>query len=320
MHEHLFLSLSLSSLCYNIYMRYVLIYNPKAGKGKIKKDVQYITSFFQHQNKTLDVHETTSKEDAKDFLIKSDKTYDVVMAAGGDGTISTVVNGMMQLDKKPALAVLPYGSANDISHILGFGKSIKKALKQIITTTPVMMDINQMNEHYFVYTAAAGLFTRISYDISRKDLKQIGQIAYYIEGIKDLISDYDFDMSITIPEKTVRNRYTLVLGLAANRVGGIPLVFKKDAKLDDGLFDLHLFERKNIFSKLNVLAFFVRFGKKVRSDRILSAQSFKIKTNKQVKWNADGEHVCDGNIEIKVLHRVLPVIVNKKAKKKMFSQ
>ena len=301
-------------------MRYLLIYNPKAGKGKIKKDVEYITSFFEQQKIALDIHETISKEDAQTYLINRHITYDVVLAAGGDGTISTVVNGMMRLETKPALAVLPYGSANDISHILGFGKNIKKALKHIVSTTPVMMDINQMNDHYFVYTAAAGLFTRISYDISRKDLKQMGQVAYYIEGIKDLISDYDFDMSITIPEKTVRNRYTLVLGLAANRVAGIPLMLKKDAKLDDGLFELHLFERKNIFSKFNVLAFFVRFGKKIRSDRILSAAYFKIKANKQVKWNADGEYVGDGSIDIKVIPKILPVIVNKKARKKMFNQ
>lgn len=301
-------------------MRYVLIYNPKAGKGKINKDVETIKHFFQQQHIQLDIHETVSKEDAQTFLLLSDKTYDVVLAAGGDGTISTVVNGMMKLDKKPALAVLPYGSANDISHIFGFGNNIKKALKHIVITEPVMMDINQMNNHYFVYTAAAGLFTRISYDISRKDLKKMGQVAYYIEGIKDLISDYDFDMSITIPEKTVRNRYALVLGLAANRVGGIPLVLKKDSKLDDGLFELHLFERKNIFSKFNVLAFFIRFGKKITSDRIISATSFKIKTDQNVKWNADGEHVCDGDIFIKVIPRALPVIVNKKTRKKMFNQ
>lgn len=301
-------------------MRYVLIYNPKSGKGKIKKDVETIKSFFHYEGLELDVHETMSKDDAKSFLASSTKTYDVVLAAGGDGTISTVVNGIMKLDKKPALAVLPYGSANDISHIFGYNKNIKKTLKRIISTKPVMMDINQMNDEYFVYTAAAGLFTRISYDISRDDLKQMGQLAYYIEGIKDLISDYDFDMSITTPEKTIRNRYTLILGLAANRVGGIPLVFKDDGKLDDGMFELHLFERKNIFSKLNVLAFFLRFGKKVKSDRILTASSFSIKTNKKVKWNTDGEYNRDGSIEIKVIPKVLPVIVSKKSRKRLFNQ
>ena len=301
-------------------MRYLLIYNPKSGRGKIKKDVVFIKSFFNAQKIDLDVHETKSKDDAKTFLLESEKTYDVVMAAGGDGTISTVVNGMMKLEKRPALAVLPYGSANDISHIFGFNKNIKKTLKTIISTQPIMMDINQMNDSYFVYTAAAGLFTRISYDISRDGLKQIGQIAYYIEGMKDLISDYDFDMTITTPQKTVRNRYTLVLGLSANRVGGIPLVFKNDGKLDDGMFELHLFERKNIFSKFNVLAFFMRFGKKLRSDSILTAESFNIKAKKEVKWNADGEYMCDGNITIQVLHKALPVIVSKKARKKLFTQ
>lgn len=300
-------------------MKYLLMYNPKSGKGKIQKDLPKIQSYFEKKALSLEIHETTSKEDAKTYLSLSKTSYDCVIAAGGDGTISTIVNGMMALNKKPILAVLPYGSANDIAHILGYSKNLKVNLKRIIQETPVKMDINKMNDIYFVYTAAAGLFTKISYDIPREHLHHMGQIAYYIEGIKDLTTDYDFDMTLITPKKVVRNRYTLVLGLAANRVGGIPLLLKNDSRLDDGAFELHLFERKNIFSKFHVLTFFIRFGKKLKFDTILKSGSFEIKASNDVRWNADGEYVCDGNITIDVIPLALEVIASKKAQKRLFS-
>ena len=298
-------------------MTYLLIYNPKSGKGKIQKDLPKIKTFFKDKNLPLDIHETVSQEDAKNYVITSDKNYDCVLVAGGDGTISTVLNGLMQLKTIPILGVLPYGSANDVSHILGIPKNIMQSLELYTSTKPAYIDAYQMNDHYFLYTAAAGLFTRISYDIKRTSLNQFGQIAYYIEGIKDLTSNYDFKMDIQSNDISITKHVTLLLGLSANRVGGIPLLFKTKSKLDDGLFEINLFESKGFLSKLRVLSFFIRFGRKVRSDIVLKASMFKINTSNDVKWNADGEYVCDGNIIIKVLPKKLPVFMSKRSKRKL---
>ena len=298
-------------------MTYLLIYNPKSGKGKIQKDLPKIKTFFKNKNLPLDIHETVSQEDAKNYVVTSEKNYDCVLVAGGDGTISTVLNGLMQLKTIPILGVLPYGSANDVSHILGIPKNIMQSLELYTSTKPAYIDAYQMNDHYFLYTAAAGLFTRISYDIKRTSLNQFGQIAYYIEGIKDLTSNYDFKMDIQSNDISITKQVTLLLGLSANRVGGIPLLFKTKSKLDDGLFEINLFESKGFLSKLRVLSFFIRFGRKVRSDIVLKASEFKINTSNDVKWNADGEYVCDGNITIKVLPKKLPVFMSNRSKRKL---
>lgn len=298
-------------------MTYLLIYNPKSGKGKIQKDLPKIKTFFKEKNLSLDIHETVSQEDAKNYVITSNKNYDCVLVAGGDGTISTVLNGLMQLKTIPILGVLPYGSANDVSHIFGIPKKIMQSLELYTSTKSAYIDVYQMNDHYFLYTAAAGLFTRISYDIKRSALNQFGQIAYYIEGIKDLTSNYDFKIDIQSKDISITKQVTLLLGLSANRVGGIPLLFKTKSKLDDGLFEINLFENKGFLSKLRVLSFFIRFGRKVRSDIVLKASEFKINTSNDVKWNADGEYVCDGNIMIKVLPKKLPVFMSNRSKRKL---
>jgi diacylglycerol kinase (ATP) len=298
-------------------MTYLLIFNPKSGKGNIQKDLPKIISFFKEKKILLDIHETVSQDDARNYLLQTKKTYDCVMVAGGDGTISTVLNGLLKLDRKPILGVLPYGSANDVSHILGIPRNIKKTLELYTHSKPAYIDAYQMNEHYFMYTAAAGLFTRISYDISRQSLNQFGQLAYYIEGIKDLTSEYNFQMEFQTKKQSFQKNVTLLLGLSANRVGGIPLLFKTTSKLDDGLFEINLFESKGFLSKLRVLSFFIRFGRKVSSDIVLKEPYFKITAPQDVKWNADGEHVCDGDIEIKVLPKILPVYMSQRAKRKL---
>ena len=298
-------------------MTYLLIFNPKSGKGNIQKDLPKIISFFKEKKIHLDIHETVSQDDARNYLLQTKKTYDCVMVAGGDGTISTVLNGLLKLDRKPILAVLPYGSANDVSHILGIPRNIKKTLELYTHSKPAYIDAYQMNEHYFMYTAAAGLFTRISYDISRQSLNQFGQLAYYIEGIKDLTSEYNFQIEFQTKKQSFQKNVTLLLGLSANRVGGIPLLFKTTSKLDDGLFEINLFESKGFLSKLRVLSFFIRFGRKVSSDIVLKEPYFKITAPQDVKWNADGEHVCDGDIEIKVLPKILPVYMSQRAKRKL---
>lgn len=298
-------------------MTYLLIYNPKSGKGNIQKDLPKIQAFFKEKKLDLDIHETVSQDDAKNYVLRSKKVYDCVLVAGGDGTVSTVVNGLLKLDQKPILGVLPYGSANDVSHILGIKRNIMKTLELYTTSEPAEIDAYQMNDHYFLYTAAAGLFTRISYDISRQSLNQFGQIAYYVEGIKDLTSEYAFDMAIQYGDQHIQKKVTLLLGLSANRVGGIPLFFKTKSKLDDGLFEINLFESKGFLSKLRVLSFFIRLGRKVRSDIVLKSQSFHIQTSQDVKWNADGEYVCDGDIEINVLPKALKVLMSNRAKRKL---
>ena len=298
-------------------MTYLLIYNPKSGKGNIQKDLPKIQAFFKEKNLTLDIHETISQDDAKNYVLRSKKVYDCVLVAGGDGTVSTVVNGLLKLDQKPILGVLPYGSANDVSHILGIKRNIMKTLELYTTSEPAEIDAYQMNDHYFLYTVAAGLFTRISYDISRQSLNQFGQIAYYVEGIKDLTSEYAFDMDIQYGDKHIQKKVTLLLGLSANRVGGIPLFFKTKSKLDDGLFEINLFESKGFLSKLRVLSFFIRFGRKVSSDIVLKSQTFHIHTSQDVRWNADGEHVCNGHIEINVLPKALKVFMSSRAKRKL---
>jgi diacylglycerol kinase (ATP) len=111
---------------------YLLIYNFKSGKGKIRKDITKIKAFFELNNRRLGLFESKEKKDILKLINSHYSKYTNWIVAGGDGTVSSVVNVVMQINgNRPVISVLPYGSANDIAYILGMKKKLSFNLKTI---------------------------------------------------------------------------------------------------------------------------------------------------------------------------------------------
>jgi diacylglycerol kinase (ATP) len=299
-------------------MKYLLLYNPVSGRSKFKSHLAYIEQEFKNAHHELMVYESKAPKDLLKVAEEEAANYDVFLVAGGDGTINEVVNGMMHAEKQPALAILPSGTANDIAAIIGINKNIKKSLKILFSETPVFMDLNQINDQYFVYTAASGILSRVSYDISRRHLKKYGYIAYVIEAMKDLTQEYRYPIKIKYNNEHLSCECVMILGLSSNRVGGMRLINFSSSKLNDGLFELRLFTRAKSLWRFRLLSSLIRGGKQLREDHHLVSSRYEIETSSNVRWNADGEYSCNGNIIIQTHKEKLKIYVNPKIKKKMF--
>jgi diacylglycerol kinase (ATP) len=299
-------------------MKYLLMYNPVSGRSKIKSKIKYIKKFFDKRKLHLDIYESKESKDLEKHAYLHAKDYDVFLVAGGDGTINEVVNGMMKSDKKPSLAILPSGTANDIAAILGVPRILTCALRMYMKETPVLMDVNKMNDRYFVYTAACGMLSKISYDVSRRHIEKYGYLAYVFAAMKDFVQDYNFPIKIESNQNVLETDCMMVLGLNSNRVGGMRLVNFSKSKLNDGLFELRVFTSRRKFRRFRLASSFIRGGKKLREDFHLVSNHFKITTDKDVLWNADGESAEKGNIEITTNKEALSIYVNPNRKKKQF--
>lgn len=299
-------------------MKYLLMYNPVSGRSTFKKKIDYIKNFFSVRNLELDIYKSKAIGDLEKQAFKFSKDYDVFLVAGGDGTINEVVNGMMKAKTRPSLAILPSGTANDIAAILGAPRNLKRALKMYMENEPVLMDINMMNDRYFVYTIASGILSRISYDVSRRHIKKYGYLAYVFEGMKDIVQTYNYPVRITYNNKILETNCMMILGLSSNRVGGMRLVNFSKSKLNDGLFEIRIFTSKRGFRRFRFASSFIRGGKKLREDYHLVGSHYVIETNDDVMWNADGEAAVKGSIEIKTIQEALSVYVSKKRRKKLF--
>jgi diacylglycerol kinase (ATP) len=183
---------------------------------------------------------------------------------------------------------------------------------------PNKMDINMINDQYFIYTAASGILTRVSYDVSRRHIKKYGYLAYVIRAMQDFAHDYKYPITIKTNDKEITCECVMVLGLSSNRVGGMRLYNFSDSRLNDGFFELRLFTRTKSFWRFRLLSSFLRGGKKLREDLHLVSDHFEIKTNPDVDWNADGEFATKGDITIKVVKEAISIFASKKVVKKAF--
>jgi len=297
-------------------MKFLLFYNPVSGRANYKSHLAYIENIFKSTSHELTIYESKAPRDLEKMAHKECLAYDVFLVAGGDGTINEVVNGMMKSETRPILGVLPGGTANDIAAILGINRSIKRSLNIFFQAKPVLIDVNQINKQYFVYTASSGILSRVSYDVSRRHIKKYGYLAYVIAAMQDLALDYRYPITIKTEDQTIHCECVMVLGLSTNRVGGMRLINFSNAKLNDGLFELRFFKRSRKMWRFRFLSSLIRGGKRLGEDLHLVSDHFRIETDDKVRWNADGEYACNGSIEIKTHKEALSVFASEKTIKR----
>ncbi len=293
------------------------IYNPESGSGKIVKQIDWIKQEFIKNGHNIEIYKTEKPHDGYRYALEGHK-YDMLLVAGGDGTLNEVVNGLMTLDKRPFIGYLPTGTVNDVGHLLGISRNIKRATKMILKQTTIKaIDISKINGNYFVYAAGTGRFAPTSYVTERKYKKKFGSIAYFVEGSKEIFKDYKIPIKATFDDGTFENMCALVLILNGHRVGGFKL-FGMKSKLDDGLIAARFFKREPGMI-LRMLGFFITGGLyDTRKNKTFHSTYFKIETDDDIDWNTDGELSCKGSVYIKVIPRAIRFVVNHKRVKKYF--
>ena len=165
----------------------VFIFNPKAGKGKIKTSLMDIVDIFNKGGYEVIIRATQAPRDAYEQVKLYADKVDLIVCSGGDGTLDEVVTGITEIGSKVPVGYIPAGSTNDFANSLFMPKNMLDAASMIMEEQVYRCDIGKFNQQTFAYVAAFGLFTDVSYETSQ-DLKNIlGHLAYVLEGAKRLL-------------------------------------------------------------------------------------------------------------------------------------
>lgn len=305
-------------------MKCIYLYNPKSGKGKILSKVEYIRKTLLTKFDEVVLYETKSAEDTIDISKKACNEFDAIIFSGGDGTFNDVTCGVATQNKRPILGYIPSGTVNDIAKNLKIPTNVKRALKIITDGNFTYHDVGKINDTYFMYVAAIGTFTGVSYR-TEHDVKRIfGKIAYAFDGMKDLLNPQLSKIKLILEDRTIEIDTPLLLIMNSISVAGIP--FNKGGHLNDGNFDI-IVVKKGIYKGIfNIVRLFILGILKLRRKKVtehFKASSFSIEVNGTPTWTVDGEKGPEGSVVIKNLHNYLriyiPVKRNKKAKSKSFN-
>ncbi|MFB4213990.1 diacylglycerol kinase [Shouchella sp. JSM 1781072] len=270
-----------------------LIYNPSSGREQLKKNLAYILNRLEHAGYEASTHATTPEEGCATRAAKQagERGFDLVIAAGGDGTIFEVVNGLADLQKRPMLGIIPAGTTNDFARALEISRDIEQAMDVICSGHHEPIDIGRMNNKYFTNIAAAGTLTELTYEVPAKLKTMVGQMAYYIKGIEKLPQVKPTAVRIEYDGKLFEGEIMMFLVANTNSVGGFEKL-APSASLQDGMFDF-LVVKKTSFPEFVHLASLALRGEHINHSKLLYVKANRIKVelleDHEMQLNLDGE-------------------------------
>lgn len=225
-----------------------VIYNPTSGREIIKKNLADVLSILEQAGYVTSAHATTAEpDDAKHAAEEAVRDrFDLVVAAGGDGTINEVINGIAEKEYRPKVGIIPTGTTNDFARALHVPRDVIKATKIIAAGQSVAMDIGKANETYFINIGGGGRLTELTYDVPSRLKTMLGQLAYYLKGIEMLPSLKATKVKVEYDQGVFEGEVMFFLLGLTNSIGGFEKI-APDAKLDDGKFSL-IIVKKSKFS------------------------------------------------------------------------
>lgn len=290
-----------------------LIYNPTSGQEIMKKNVADVLEILESYGYETSAFQTTAAKDSAKNEVKraAEAGFDLIIAAGGDGTINEVVNGIAPLEKRPKMAIIPTGTTNDYARALKVPRGNPvEAAKMIGKKQTILMDIglakNQKNgfyqEHYFINIAAAGTLTELTYSVPSQLKTMFGYLAYVVKGAELLPQVQFTPVKVTHDGGVFEGSISMIFVALTNSIGGFEQIVP-DAKLDDGNFTLLMVKTGNLFEIIQLIGQVLDGGKHIDSDLIEYIKTKKLtieqlNTENRLLLNLDGEFGGDAPVEL----------------------
>lgn len=287
-----------------------IIYNPTSGREAFRKHLPDVLETLEKAGYETSTHATTGPGDAINAArIAVERRYDLVVSAGGDGTINEVVNGLAEQEYRPKLGIIPVGTTNDFARALHIPRDIVAAAEIIARGETIPVDIGRMNDKYFINIGGGGRLTELTYDVPSKLKTMLGQLAYYLKGMEMLPSIKATQVSIEYDGKLFEGEVMLFLVGLTNSVGGFEKL-APNSSINDGLFSLLILTKTNLADFIRIATLALR-GEHINDPKVIYTQANRIKvlSEETVQLNLDGEYGGLLPAEFVNLYRHLEVFV-----------
>lgn len=270
----------------------VIIMNPESGKKKKITTYQDFYDILRKYGYDTEIIFTKAKGDGRKIVQGLDKSIDLVISAGGDGTLNEIVSGNLKREKPLTIAPLPMGSTNDVGNMYGLNKSVFENLERLLKGKPKKVDICYINKTPFVYVACLGDYIEMAYATPRSLKKKYGKIAYILFGLKQIFNKItQFDLKYKVNGKTYEGTYSFIFISNSSRIAGAEDVYY-DVKLDDNMFEVALAKVKNKTDMLKMLVLLTTIEvKDIPGITYYRTNNFEIEFKNKPKksWCIDGE-------------------------------
>lgn len=272
----------------------LFIFNPRSGRERLRTKLLDILDLFVKAGYEVTVHVTQSAGDAQKQVEKKGGGVELLVCSGGDGTLNEVVSGMMawSREKRPQLGYIPAGSTNDFAASLDLPKNMLRAAAIAVAGRPFAIDVGKFGDgRYFVYVAAFGAFTEVSYKTPQETKNVLGHQAYMLEAVERIAGLKSYRMKFFWDDQELEEDF--ILGMVTNTIsiGGFKGLVQPRVALNDGEFEVMLVRKprtpKDIQSIVSCL-----INKDAENDCVymFRTSNLRMESEEIVDWTLDGEY------------------------------
>lgn len=292
--------------------RLLFVYNPRAGKGLLKPKLSDIVDIFVKAGYEVVIYPTQAYRDAyKKIREYKAEDFELVVCSGGDGTLDEVVTGMMKRKEKDPIGYIPTGTTNDFANSLHIPKGLLKAADTAVNGRVFACDVGRFNHDTFVYIAAFGLFTDVSYETDQTMKNILGHLAYLLEGAKRLFNVPSYRIKVNYDGQEIEEEFIYGMVTNSRSVGGFRNMIGKQVVFDDGLFEVTLIKRpKNPIELQEIIAALLIEQVNTKYMYTFKTGYITFESLEEIPWTLDGEfggeHDC---VEIENQQQQLRIMV-----------
>ena len=294
----------------------LFVYNPRAGKEMLKPRLSDVLDIFVKAGYEVTVHPTQAYRDAY-YQIKEYEVgkYDLIACSGGDGTIDEVATGMMKRREmgKDVVPVgySPAGTTNDFAKSLHIPRKPLAAADNAVKGVPFPCDIGKFNDSVFVYIAAFGIFTDVSYETDQAVKNVLGHMAYILEGAKRIFNIPSYKIKVEHDGEVIEDEFIFGMVTNSRSVGGFSNMVGKNIVFDDGLFEVTLIKTpKNPIALQEIIAALLIEQVDTKHMYTFKTKKITFDSVEEIPWTLDGEFGGEQDyVEIENVQKAMEIMV-----------
>jgi len=288
----------------------MLIVNPFSGRGVSMPALGAIVSQLCAGDNSVTVY-TAGKYTPEELVYDNAKYHDQVVCAGGDGTLSAVVSGLMRAGVSIPVGYIPTGTANDVATTLALSRDPGIAARAIINGKPRPLDVGKFDGRYFTYIAAFGAFTGVAYKTPQSAKRALGHLAYILGSFADVSAIAARRTVIEYDGGSIVGDF--IFGAVANStsVAGFVKIDPERVDLSDGMFEVILVKQPiGLRDFLTIIPNILMQNYDGENVLMFRASKARFMFEDQVAWTIDGENGgLHKDAEISNIHEAISIIV-----------
>ncbi len=253
----------------------------------------------------VDLRETQAPGDAERFAAEADPAaFDVVVAAGGDGTVNETINGLARSGLP--LGLIPLGTANVLATEIGLRTDPASLARCVALGRPRPVTLGVANGRRFILMAGAGFDAHVVAGVSVPMKRRLGKGAYVLSTLRQLLV-FTFPSYEVLIDNTAQHAASVIV--ANGRYYGGRFVCAPDASLESATLRVCLFERSGRRATIGyALAMFTGRLPKLSSFRVIEARRIEIRGRPGEPLQGDGDIIGELDVAIEVLPNALDLI------------